>query len=56
MIFSHADLADFADFFRRTRIIGAARAETQAMEQREQSQTTFELCRVVTEFAESKLA
>ena len=24
------------------------------MEQREQSQTTFELCRVVTEFAESK--
>ena len=56
MIFCHADFADFADFFRRTRIIGAARAETQAMEQREQSQTTFELCRVVTEFAESKLA
>ena len=29
MIFSHADFADHADF-RRTRIIGAARAETQA--------------------------
>ena len=30
MILGHADLADLADFLRRTRIIGAARAETQA--------------------------